>query len=110
MQKVRAAAASAKPFATIASLMARLNDSSRRDQPDTQWLERMYNNRLRVPEHGDHFARWSAESALARRSLPCDLDVPYGDAPRERLDAFAAKGKGAPLVVFVHGGYWKALD
>ena len=110
MQKVRAAAASAKPFATMASLMARLNDSSRRDQPDTQWLERMYNNRMRVPEHGDHFARWSAESALARRSLPCELDVPYGDAPRERLDAFAAKGKGAPLVVFVHGGYWKALD
>lgn len=90
--------------------MARPNDSSRRDQPDTQWLERMYNNRMRVPDHGDYFARWAAESALARRSLPCELDVPYGDAPRERLDAFAAKGKGAPLVVFMHGGFWKALD
>ncbi|MDO5693892.1 MAG: alpha/beta hydrolase [Pseudomonadota bacterium] len=90
--------------------MARFNDSSRRDQPDTQWLERMYNNRLRVPAHGDYFTRWVAESALARKSLPCELDVPYGDAPRERLDAFAAKGKGAPLVVFIHGGYWRALD
>ena len=110
MQKVRAAAASAKPFATMASLMARLNDSSRRDQPDTQWLERMYNNRLRVPEHGKHFARWAAESALARQHLPCELDLPYGSAPRERLDAFAAPRRGAPLVVFIHGGYWKALD
>ena len=90
--------------------MARLNDSSRRDQPDTQWLERMYNNRLRVPDHGDYFARWQAESVLARKSLPCELDVPYGDAPRERLDAFAAPRKGAPLVVFIHGGYWRALD
>lgn len=90
--------------------MARLDESCRRDQPDTQWLERMYNNRLRVPEHGDYFARWAAESALARRSLPCELDLPYGDAPRERLDAFAAKARGAPLVVFIHGGYWRALD
>ena len=90
--------------------MARPNDSSRRDQPDTQWLERMYNNRMRVPEHGEYFARWAAESALVRRALACELDVPYGDAPRERLDAFAAPRKGAPLVVFMHGGYWKALD
>lgn len=90
--------------------MARHNDSSRRDQPDTQWLERMYNNRMRVPEHGAYFARWAAESALARSSLPCELDVPYGDAPRERLDAFAAPVRGAPLVVFIHGGYWRALD
>ena len=90
--------------------MARPNDSSRRDPPDTQWLERMYNNRMRVPEHGQYFARWAAESALVRRTLATALDVPYGEAPRERLDAFAAPAKGAPLVVFIHGGYWKALD
>ncbi|MBK6612632.1 alpha/beta hydrolase [Ottowia sp.] len=81
-----------------------------RELPDTQWLERMYNNRMRVPDHGAYFARWAAESALARRSLPCTLDVAYGDGPQERLDAFAAPRAGAPVVVFVHGGYWKALD
>lgn len=90
--------------------MAQPNDSSRRDQPDPQWLERMYNNRLRVPDHGDYFTRWAAASALARSSLACELDVPYGDGARERLDAFAAARAGAPLVVFVHGGYWKAMD
>jgi len=89
--------------------------SSRRDDaPDVQWLERMYNNRMRVPEHGGYFARWTAQSALARKSLPCELDVPYGPAPRERLDAFPApagrRGARAPLVVFIHGGYWKAMD
>ena len=79
-------------------------------QPDTQWLERMYNNLMRVPDHRDYFARWTAQSSQVRTSLPCTLDVAYGEAPRERLDAFAAQKKGAPLVVFVHGGYWKAMD
>ena len=90
--------------------MARITAPIRRELPDIQWLERMYNNRMRVPDHGDYFARWAAQSAMVRRSLPCQLDVPYGDGPRQRLDAFAARQAGAPLVVFVHGGYWKALD
>ena len=90
--------------------MARPNDSSRRDLPDTQWLERMYNNLQRVPDHGDYFARWAAESALVRRSLPCQLDVRYGDGAGETLDAFAAARPRSPIVVFIHGGYWKAMD
>ncbi len=90
--------------------MARPNDSSRRDQPDTQWLERMYNNLRRVPDHGDYFARWAAESALVRRSLPCQLDLPYGDAAGETLDAFPGERPRSPIVVFIHGGYWKAMD
>jgi arylformamidase len=90
--------------------MARPNDSSRRDLPDIQWLERMYNNRQRVPDHGDYFARWAAESALVRRSLPCQLDVRYGDGAGETLDAFAAERPRSPIVVFIHGGYWKAMD
>ena len=90
--------------------MARITAPIRRELPDIQWLERMYNNRMRVPDHGDYSARWAAQSAMVRRSLPCQLDVPYGDGPRQRLDAFAARQAGAPLVVFVHGGYWKALD
>lgn len=90
--------------------MARPNDSSRRDLPDIQWLERMYNNRQRVPDLGDYFARWAAESALVRRSLPCQLDVRYGDGAGETLDAFAAARPRSPIVVFIHGGYWKAMD
>lgn len=90
--------------------MSRLEDTSRYAMPDTQWLERMYNNRMRVPDHGEYFARWAAESALVRKQLPCELDVPYGDGHREKLDAFPTSRKGAPLVVFVHGGYWRALD
>lgn len=79
---------------------------------DPEWLERMYNNRARVPEHGEYFARWAAASAEVRRTQPCSIDVPYGSGVNETLDIFPAQGggDGAPVLVFVHGGYWRALD
>lgn len=86
--------------------MASPNESSRPQQPDPQWLERMYLNTLRVPSHGDFLARWQAVSALARKRLPGQIDVAYGPGPRQRLDAFAAPapGRAAPLLIFVPGG------
>lgn len=83
--------------------------SPRRKEPDVQWLERMYNNRLRVPEHARYFERWTAESARVRATLPCETDVPYGTGSDEMLDVFAAPRAGAPVVVFVHGD-WKSVD
>lgn len=79
---------------------------------DPDWLDRMYNNRARVPEHPQHLARWAADSAAARAQGHCVLDVPYGDGPGETLDIFpAAVGRGpAPVLVFVHGGWWRSLD
>jgi arylformamidase len=38
------------------------------------------------------------------------LDIGYGDRPRNRFDLFLPKGKPTGLVVFVHGGFWRALD
>jgi acetyl esterase/lipase len=38
------------------------------------------------------------------------LDMPYGERPRNRLDLFLPEGAPKGLVVFVHGGYWLALD
>jgi arylformamidase len=78
--------------------------------PDADWLERMYNNRARVPAHAEHFARWARDSAAARAGSPCQLDLAYGDEPGETLDIFPAKGKDAPVLVFIHGGYWRSLD
>ena len=79
---------------------------------DPEWLERMYNNRARVPEHGEYFARWAADSARVRESQPCSIDVPYGDGANETLDIFPAEGgtERAPVLVFIHGGYWRSLD
>ena len=62
--------------------------------------------------------RWPAawvEPALAfRDALSAEgrarLDIVYGDRPRNRLDLFLPGTSPNGLVVFVHGGYWKAFD
>ena len=77
---------------------------------DPQWLDRMYNNRALVPDHAEYFSRWAADSAAARSTQPCTLDVPYGTGPNETLDIFPSAQAGAPVVVFIHGGYWRSLD
>ncbi len=77
---------------------------------DPAWLDRMYNNRALVPDHAVHFARWAEWSRQARASLPCELDLAYGDGPNETLDVFPAAQPNSPVVVFIHGGYWRSLD
>lgn len=79
---------------------------------DGEWHDRMYNNRANVPEAPQHLARWAAASEAARRDLPAQLDLRYGDSDGETLDVFPAAGakKNAPVLVFIHGGYWRALD
>ncbi|MBL0419609.1 alpha/beta hydrolase fold domain-containing protein [Ramlibacter sp. AW1] len=78
---------------------------------DPQWLDSQYDNRARVPDHGEYFSRWAAESAQVRKKFDAVLDIPYGDSPAERLDVFpAADGLLAPVLVFIHGGYWRSMD
>jgi arylformamidase len=77
---------------------------------DPQWLDRAYNNRALVPEHAEHFRRWTTWSADAVRGHQRELDVRYGGGPSEHLDIFPAPQPDAPVVVFIHGGYWRSLD
>ena len=77
---------------------------------DPEWLDRMYNNRELVPDHARHFERWSTESAAARSRQGCALDLAYGPAAGERLDVFPGAASNAPVMVFIHGGYWRSLD
>jgi arylformamidase len=78
--------------------------------PDGQWFDRMYNNRELVPEHGEHFRRWAAASAEAVRTQPRELDLRYGGGPNEHLDIFPAAQHDAPVLFFIHGGYWRSMD
>lgn len=82
--------------------------------PDPAWLDSQYNNRALVPDHAIHFSRWQAWSADARRALGVLTDVAYGHGPGETLDLFLPPrraGAGlAPVMVFIHGGYWRSLD
>ncbi len=71
-------------------------------------LEHQYNARAAVPGHAEIFDRWREESRLFRRHSECLLDLAYGEHPRERLDLFLSGG--GRLHVFLHGGYWQAMD
>jgi arylformamidase len=71
-------------------------------------LEAEYNNRAAVPDHPAVLARWKAEAEAARAAHP-PLALPYGPGEREVIDLFEA-APDAPIVVFLHGGYWQALD
>ena len=77
---------------------------------DPDWLNAQYNNRALVPDYARHLARWAEASALSRSQSDCQLDLPYGDGAAEKLDVFVPPRPGAPVLVFVHGGYWRALD
>lgn len=74
------------------------------------FCEREYNARFAIPEHPQIFARWAEQAAATRRLRACLIDLQYGDTTGERLDIFPARSDGAPLLVFIHGGYWRALD
>lgn len=66
-----------------------------------------YNNNLAVADSAALIERRNAASAAFRKQHPTGLDVPYGPAPRQRWDLFAANSAAAPCLVFIHGGYWQ---
>jgi arylformamidase len=73
--------------------------------------EAEYNNRRRVPDYADYATRWSTASAAYRQSASgAHLDRAYGPGERQRYDFFPAGPPKAPLVVYIHGGYWQRGD
>ena len=74
------------------------------------WLDAQYNNRARIADHAAIFARWAIDSQQVRETRACRLDLTYGDGPNESLDLFLPTSERAPVLVFIHGGYWRALD
>ncbi len=73
-----------------------------------------YDNRSAVPEHPQIFQQWAKDAAAFRDVVTADgraeLNIPYGSSPRQYIDLFKSKNANAPLALFIHGGYWRALD
>ena len=71
-----------------------------------------YDNRARVPEHPEIFARWQREAAAYRASAHnVKLGISYGPSLRRTIDTFPAKDDDhAPLAMFIHGGWWRSLE
>jgi arylformamidase len=74
--------------------------------------EKEYDNRARVPEHVDIFARWHREAEAYRAAArDAELGISYGPSPRQTIDLFPAKDDDAqtPLALYIHGGWWRTL-
>jgi arylformamidase len=74
---------------------------------DQAELDRQYDQRSIVTNNEMYRALKQDGSKRARANIPCELDVAYGPTMIERLDIYKAPKKGAPIVIFIHGGAWK---
>jgi arylformamidase len=70
-------------------------------------LDAAYNNSAHVADNAAQLAAWERRSALLRSRKPALLDRRYGPRDRNRLDIFTCGVANAPLLVFIHGGYWQ---
>ena len=76
----------------------------------TAYYNTQYNARAGIADHQQIFARWAHASEKARAAGTGIFDLAYGESPGERLDFFPAGQPGGPLLVFIHGGWWRSLD
>jgi arylformamidase len=105
------AAPSAREFASIPAAKQTLGvvmlyrNFATQEEIDRQYeLERMVEN---PRQYGEFFVR---ESARARADLDCVLDARFGPTVEETLDIFPAADPSAPILLFIHGGYWRRLS
>tara|TARA_B100000686_G_scaffold309473_1_gene351425 strand:+ start:6132 stop:6992 length:861 start_codon:yes stop_codon:yes gene_type:complete len=74
-------------------------------------IEKHFNPRVAVPDFSKYIEDAQKKAKSARNILSSDLDIPYGKHPLQKLDIFYNKNlKNAPVHIFIHGGYWRALD
>jgi arylformamidase len=69
-----------------------------------------YDNRRRVPEYEAISRRWAERSRAYRETATVELGLPYGRGERHRFDLYRCGVVNAPLVVYLHGGYWQWGD
>lgn len=84
--------------------------TSAMSQAERDDLNQQYMPRISVPDAETYLEKAAARSAEARDRLHCLIDVPYGETTGQTVDIFPAENPDAPVHVFIHGGYWRALD
>jgi arylformamidase len=85
-----------------------------KDQAWRNWplvrIEKEYSPSSCVPSIEPFLAEYAIRSRKAEQALVCQKDLHWGDKPDETLDFFPASSRDAPLLVFIHGGYWQELS
>jgi arylformamidase len=73
-------------------------------------IDREYDVERMVPDFRPYAKHFIEESAKARAELPSKLDLRFGPTLDEYIDYFPAPQPDSPLLVFIHGGYWRLLS
>ncbi len=78
---------------------------------DQQELDRQFDARGTVPDVMPFIAAYRSLTQAVQARIPCTPNIPFGATEPERLDVYPASSSGpASVFVFIHGGYWRALD
>ncbi|MCL4802328.1 MAG: alpha/beta hydrolase [Burkholderiales bacterium] len=77
---------------------------------DADALSLAYNPRARTTNFQEYFDRYESRSREALAGVDGYLDVPYGPHAKQTMDIFRARGASKAVLMFVHGGFWRALD
>ena len=97
---------------SVGPILERWQLSYLETHPNTfmKWEPAEYSPSRIVPEFRSILAEYRRLSEVAKRSLPCELNVRYGDAESEVLHHFPPRRGESPLLVYVHGGHWQELS
>ena len=77
-------------------------------------LDRQYNSRATVPDFTVYTRRYAELTRAAKTTSACIENLRYGSGADETFDFYpaarSAVGGDAPVLVFLHGGDWRALS
>lgn len=94
----------------IKHLEAEMGSERRYRALSDEALAQAFMPRIAVPDHENWLAEDLAASARIRQTAGAHLDLRYGPGPRQTLDVFPARRPLSPILVWFHGGYWRALS
>ncbi|MEE2709506.1 MAG: alpha/beta hydrolase [Gemmatimonadota bacterium] len=80
------------------------------EQMNIEELEREYSPSSCIDDIQVYIDGYIHLSKEAEALGPVIKDIAFGERPDERLDLFPSEQKNAPLLVFIHGGYWQELS
>ena len=78
-----------------------------RDFLTREELDAAYDNTRAVADSARILVGFEERSRLLAERYPGELNLRFGPRERQRIDFFRAGSPGAPLLVFIHGGYWQ---
>ncbi len=81
-----------------------------REFPIDPELERGYNVSLSRDDFQALLGGWVSRSEEFRTGADAQTDCAYDQGPQDRIDLFRCGNSNAPLLVFIHGGYWQRGD